>query len=157
VRVHWVLQYPILLVFLAGASGGVYALIAAHLASVVINWKEMEFRWIRLVTLLVFGGTDIGVAIYGRYVQQQTTRTSYAAHIAGALAGFLIGVNALRNLKVKRWENIFGWFMLVIYIILMAFAILFNILNEKHFNDEYSDRCKHAYEYDNAKNQSPNH
>ena len=27
-------------VYLAGASGGVYALIAAHLASLVLNWEE---------------------------------------------------------------------------------------------------------------------
>lgn len=31
--------------YLAGASGGVYALLAAHLASVAINWSEMEFNW----------------------------------------------------------------------------------------------------------------
>ena len=30
-------------VYLAGASGGVYALIAAHLANVIFNWGEMEF------------------------------------------------------------------------------------------------------------------
>ena len=27
-------------VFLAGASGGVYALIAAHLATLILNWRE---------------------------------------------------------------------------------------------------------------------
>ena len=27
-------------VFLAGASGGVYALIAAHLATLILNWQE---------------------------------------------------------------------------------------------------------------------
>jgi len=123
--------------YLAGASGGVYALISAHLASVVIvsihtficlylssikivlfnkNWKQMEFNWIRLIGLLVFGGTDIGVAIYGRYVQNESNRTSYSAHIAGALAGFLIGVNVLRNLKAQRWEVILGWFVFISYI-----------------------------------------
>ena len=27
-------------IFLAGASGGCYALIAAHLATLILNWKE---------------------------------------------------------------------------------------------------------------------
>ena len=34
-------------VYLAGASGGVYALITAHLANVVANWSEMEFAPLR--------------------------------------------------------------------------------------------------------------
>ena len=29
-------------VFLAGASGGVYALMIAHLPTVILNWREMK-------------------------------------------------------------------------------------------------------------------
>jgi hypothetical protein len=104
----------------------------------------MEFNWIRLIGLLVFGGTDIGVAVYGRYVKDDDhhNRTSYSAHIAGALAGFFIGLNVLRNLKARRWEIILGWFVLIIYILLMGFAIIFNIVNEKHYIDETNvKRC----------------
>ena len=54
-------------VYLAGASGGVYALIAAHLANVVSNWKEMEFPALRLLAFLVLTGVDTGVAVYYRY------------------------------------------------------------------------------------------
>ncbi|KFM76449.1 Protein rhomboid, partial [Stegodyphus mimosarum] len=96
-------------VYLAGASGGVYALIAAHLANVIINFKEMTFGWARLVALLVFGGTDIGVAFYSRYVEEDRNKTSYAAHIAGALAGLMIGIVCLRNLRIRKWETILGW------------------------------------------------
>jgi len=129
--------------FLAGASGGVYALISAHLASVVINWGEMEFNWIRLAGLLLFGGTDIGVAIYGRYTDDKENRTSYSAHIAGALAGFLVGINVLRNLRVRRWETILGWVVLVVYILLMGFAIIFNIANKEHYiNPENPLQCR---------------
>ena len=28
--------------YLAGASGGVYALLAAHVPTVILNWKEMR-------------------------------------------------------------------------------------------------------------------
>lgn len=131
--------------FLAGASGGVYALLAAHLASVVINWSEMEFSWLRLISLLAFISTDVGVAIYGRYVKEESSRVSYSAHFFGALVGFLIGVNTLRNLKMRRWEIIIGWVFLVIYGLGMAFAILFNLLNHEYFIDPTNpDRCKMA-------------
>ena len=93
----------------------------------------MEFNWIRLAGLLVFGGTDIGVAIYGRYTNEKENRTSYSAHVAGALAGFLIGINVLHNLKVRRWETILGWFALVLYILLMGFAVIFNVVNKDHY------------------------
>ena len=34
--------------FLAGASGGVYALMLAHLPTLIMNWREMKtfFEWI---------------------------------------------------------------------------------------------------------------
>lgn len=129
--------------YLAGASGGVYALIAAHLANVILNFKEMTFGWIRLICLLIFGGTDIGVALYGRYSENsKETRTSYVAHFAGALAGLLIGVNCLRNLRVHKWENIVGWIMLVLYACLMLFAILWNIFYTDYYNPTSWDYIK---------------
>ncbi|XP_054155347.1 rhomboid-related protein 2-like [Oppia nitens] len=135
--------------YLAGASGGVYALISAHLASVVINWSEMEFNWLRLAGLVLFGGTDIGVAIYGRYTDDTQNRTSYAAHLAGAVAGFLVGINVLRNLRVRRWETILGWFALVIYIMLMGFAIIYNIVNKDHYiNQENTNQCLRSEYHD---------
>ena len=54
-------------VYLAGASGGVYALIAAHLANVIFNWREMEFPALRLLGFLLVTGVDTGVAVYYRY------------------------------------------------------------------------------------------
>ena len=45
--------------YLVGASGGCYALISAHLAIVIINWKEMPFNWVRLLAFLILIGGDI--------------------------------------------------------------------------------------------------
>ena len=53
-------------VFLAGASGGVYALITAHLANVIFNWQEMEFPAVRLLGFILIAGVDTGVAVYYR-------------------------------------------------------------------------------------------
>ena len=118
--------------YLAGASGGVYALIAAHLASVVLNFKEMEYGIIRLAGLLLFAALDIGNAVVSRYSMKQN-RTSYAAHLSGTIAGFLVGILVLRNLRVRRWEVVVGWFAAVIYILLVGAAILVNVVHEDYF------------------------
>lgn len=75
-------------VYLAGASGGVYALISAHAANLIVNWSEMEFNWIRLIFLTILVGTDFGVALYNRYSgADNENNVSYVAHIGGFLAG----------------------------------------------------------------------
>ncbi|GAV06164.1 hypothetical protein RvY_16191 [Ramazzottius varieornatus] len=116
-------------VFLAGASGGVYALIAAHLASIVINWKEMEYNWIRLVFWILLVGSDVGVAVYYRHFYEGTDRPriGYTAHFCGAVCGFLMGVVCLRNLRKAAWERVFWWICLVLTFMLFIFAILWNI------------------------------
>ena len=53
-------------VYLAGASGGVYSLITAHLANIILNWAEMDFNVLRLLTFGLVMATDVGVAIYYR-------------------------------------------------------------------------------------------
>ncbi|RWS28714.1 rhomboid-related protein 2-like protein [Leptotrombidium deliense] len=125
--------------YLAGASGGVYALIAAHVSNVIINWSEMEFNWVRLIALLVFGGTDVGVAVYDRYYGETKNRTSYAAHIAGAVGGLLIGIVILRNLRVRKWERLVGWFAFLFYVILMAFLLIWNVANPNYFPPSIHD------------------
>jgi hypothetical protein len=42
-------------VYLVGASGGVYALLAAHLANVVLNYNQMELGMLRLFGIFVVG------------------------------------------------------------------------------------------------------
>ncbi|KAK8785473.1 hypothetical protein V5799_008163 [Amblyomma americanum] len=121
-------------VFLAGASGGVYALIAGHLATLILNFKEMDFAWIRVIFLAIFGSTDVGVAIYTRYMEEDDeNRVSYAAHIAGAAAGLLLGVPMMRNLVVHRWEVITGRVFLAVFAILVLIAVLFNAFYTEYF------------------------
>ncbi|GLG99127.1 Rhomboid-like protein, partial [Gryllus bimaculatus] len=94
---------------LVGASGGVYALISAHIASIIMNWSEMRFAPLQLVVMFIWIGCDITIAVYKRYVPEASDSVGYVAHLAGALAGLLVGINVLRNLRVKKWENIVWW------------------------------------------------
>ena len=113
-------------VYLAGASGGVYALIAAHLANVIFNWGEMEFPALRLLAFLLLAGVDTGVAIYYRFVAGVDTRVSYVAHLAGAVIGLLLGIVVLRNLREHKWERVLWWFCLILFLLLFLAAIIIN-------------------------------
>lgn len=112
--------------YLAGASGGVYALIAAHLANVVANWAEMEFAALRLLTFLTLAGVDVGVAVYYRYTLEEETKVSYAAHVSGAVVGLLLGIIVLRNLREHRWERVLWWACLLTFLGLLLTSITWN-------------------------------
>lgn len=116
------------LVYLVGGSGGVYALIAAHLANVISNWAEMDFAPLRLFTFLVVAATDIGVAIYYRYYEGAETKVSYVGHIGGATAGLLLGVVVLRNLREESWEKYLWWSCLLLLAFLFTVGIIWNIV-----------------------------
>ncbi|XP_037088916.1 rhomboid-related protein 3-like [Pollicipes pollicipes] len=123
-------------VFLAGASGGVYAILAAHLADLIMNWAEMELAILRLIFLLVLVSTDVGVAVYGRYSGAPESTVSYTAHLAGALAGVLIGNVVLRNLRVHRWERVVWWASLVAFLALVLCAVVVNVAAPDGFYPE---------------------
>lgn len=54
-------------IYLAGASGGVYALITAHIATIILNFHEMEYAIVQLFVFLVFCSTDVGFSIYRHF------------------------------------------------------------------------------------------
>ncbi|KAJ8958531.1 hypothetical protein NQ318_002326 [Aromia moschata] len=121
---------------LAGASGGVYSLVTAHVASIIMNWKEMSFPAIQLLVFVVVAGTDIGTAIYNRYVLDFDEHIGYAAHFAGALAGLLVGINVLRNLSVTKTERVIWWVSIVAFSILMVTCIIWNLAWKSYFPKE---------------------
>ncbi|KAL7732764.1 hypothetical protein ACLKA6_005907 [Drosophila palustris] len=125
-------------VFLVGASGGVYALLAAHLANVVLNYHQMRYGVVRLAFILIFASFDFGFAIYARYagedalpaqVGANSASVSYVAHLAGAVAGLTIGLLVLKNFEQKLHEQLLWWIALGTYMALVVFAVAFNILN----------------------------
>ncbi|GLV38422.1 rhomboid-4 [Carabus blaptoides fortunei] len=122
---------------LAGASGGVYALITAHIASVIINWREMQFALLQLIVFLIITAIDFGTAIYNRYYLDLDEHIGYAAHLAGAIAGLLVGIFALRNLEVNSCEKKLWWVSLVTFLALLATAIIWNIAYPAYFVKQY--------------------
>lgn len=54
-------------VYLVGASGGVYALLAAHLANVLLNYNNMEFGIVRLIGIFVIGKISNKIYVFDSF------------------------------------------------------------------------------------------
>lgn len=119
-------------IFLAGASGGVYALITAHIATILLNWHEMEYAIVQLFVFLVFCSTDLGFSIY-RHFNDPNDRVGYVAHFCGAMAGLLVGIGVLRNLNVRPYEKKLWFCAVTIYTALMLTGIFFHIFYPDYF------------------------
>ena len=155
--------------YIAGASGGCYALIAAHLATMALNWHEDSAvriqkvvhkpltRIIRLIFIITLTLHDIGFAIYVRYFTDGGNRTGFMGHFCGALAGLLVGIFILDNRRVRSWEPIVQWVSIALFILFIGFAIIWNIFGNQwapgffpapdyRLYDDESGNCKH-YEY----------
>ncbi|XP_067014945.2 rhomboid-related protein 2 isoform X2 [Anabrus simplex] len=124
---------------LVGASGGVYALVTAHLASIVMNWSEMRFAPLQFVFFLIVFASTIGKDIYYRYINDEDDRIGYEAHLFGALAGFLLGISVLRNLHVLKWERVLWWASIFVFVGFISAAIAWNAAFLSYFpHPEYS-------------------
>ncbi|ELT92969.1 hypothetical protein CAPTEDRAFT_169308 [Capitella teleta] len=142
---------------LCGASGGCYALIGAHFAIIIMNWREMTHDWmdgvlkfilsapVRLLFWSLFAAADIGLAIYNRYTMGPSA-VGYAAHLGGALAaGVLIGIPVLKNIDRLPWERVLWWVCLVVYLLIMTMGILFNIFYEGYPPTDWRKCCPDSY------------
>lgn len=136
-------------VALVGASGGVYAILGAHIAAIITNWKEMNYRCmdplelednmcggfsrlllsapIRLAIILLLVVPDTAIAIYRRVTEPEEFKVGVSAHMGGFVAGIFMGVLILRNIKSHQWERTLGWSMLAMYLAFVAFCTLFNV------------------------------
>ena len=93
-------------VYLAGASGGVYALITAHLANVIFNWDQMEFAWLRLLTFIIIAGVDIGVAVYYRYVGTYTkVKQRLIQHLCSSCSPLFLGELCCAYRRSSCWSS----------------------------------------------------
>ena len=131
--------------FLAGASGGVYAIASAHLAALLLNWKEDSLilrqrlrnkkvtsptfgKVVRIGRVVVVGGilsVDVVTAISSSLSEEVNT-TSYTAHVSGVAMGILVGVVILKNRRVQFWEQ---WLRVACCLIAGTFILVMIVIN----------------------------
>ena len=68
--------------------------------------------------------------IYRIYVIKQDTNVSYSAHIAGAMAGLLLGVALLENRRVVRWEVKLKKVTVSLYLLFLLAEVLWHEVND---------------------------
>lgn len=66
-----------------------------------------------------------------RLKKRLTLQVSYSAHVAGFIAGLLVGMVALRNLKEHRWEVILKWIGFAVFLLLLLIGIIIHIFFAK--------------------------
>jgi len=85
---------------LVGMSGGCYALLGVHMGNLLMNWKEMRYRWFVLFGLLLLIVLDV--------LQVQLSAgggaIAHSAHFGGYVSGLLMGICVGRNLVLSRTE-----------------------------------------------------
>lgn len=114
--------------YLAGASGGVYSLLAAHLANIMLNYSEMEFGLLKLSAVLIIASADVGFAVWDRLLERDLLpQISYTAHLMGSLAGLTMGLLVLKNFDQKLHKQCAWWIAFVVYAGCTAFAVCWNV------------------------------
>jgi len=86
---------------LVGMSAGCYALMAMHMADLIMNWKQNRYRYPRLFLLLFLIGLDTAAGAMAK----PDDVTGHAAHFGGYLAGLIFGLCFVRNVKVTKCEK----------------------------------------------------
>lgn len=117
-------------IYLLGASGGVYALMAAHLPNVMLNYHSMHFAILRLVGVIFVASADIGFAMYNQSGQSSSLPVSYISHLSGAMAGLTLGIAILRSFDPQRpHAQLTTWIAAGLYAACIVTAILYNIMH----------------------------
>ncbi|KAE8577459.1 hypothetical protein XENTR_v10004576 [Xenopus tropicalis] len=115
-----------------GASAGVYALLSAHLANIVMNWSGMkcQFKLLRTAFALICMSFEFGRAVWLRLYPSAYApcpHPSFVAHLGGVLVGITLGVITLRNYEQRLRDQSLWWVFLAIYVLFVTFAVLWNI------------------------------
>lgn len=93
----------------------------------------MRYAVVQLFIFLLFCATDITSAIFRHLNNELHNQVGYVAHLSGAVAGLLVGIGVLRNLKVRPWERKLWWFAVSLYFLLMLSGISIHIFYKDHF------------------------
>lgn len=89
-------------IFLVGASGGIYGLLAAQTGNLIMNWKEFNIISRSANTSL------LGMSVISDIVVNSINPNpdiSYSTHVGGFITGVLASICFVKNIKVIKWEN----------------------------------------------------
>lgn len=90
----------------------------------------------QMVVILIYCITD-GYYSFNDFYYNGNTSVGYIAHLCGAIAGLLVGIRVLRNIKVLKWERTLWRFAVFLFVILMTAGIVANIFfYDSIFNNE---------------------
>ncbi|KAH7725025.1 Peptidase S54 [Aphelenchoides avenae] len=104
--------------FIGGASGGIFALCAAHFANVTLNWNEMNHPVVHVFLVLCYLSSEI----FGWYKSSSASDTVYTG-MGGLIAGILLGILFLRNVIKEQCEVKVQRGALILYIVFVLMCI----------------------------------
>lgn len=81
---------------------------------------------LQLIPILIYCASD-GYYSYNDYFFRGYKKIGYVAHLCGAVAGLLVGIRVLRNLKVRRWERIVWRCAVLLFCVLIFTGIVANV------------------------------
>ncbi|XP_029706834.1 rhomboid-related protein 3 isoform X2 [Takifugu rubripes] len=115
-----------------GSSGGVYALVSAHLANVVMNWSGMkcQFKLFRMAMALVCMSVEFGRAVWLRFYPPAfppCPNPSFVAHLGGVLVGLTLGVVVLQNYEQRLQQQTLFWIFFCVYTLFVLCAVFWNV------------------------------
>ncbi|XP_021068359.1 rhomboid-related protein 3 [Mus pahari] len=116
-----------------GSSGGVYALVSAHLANIVMLFLKTPSNLCPKGTFLggmVKVSMEFGRAVWLRFhpsAYPPCPHPSFVAHLGGVAVGITLGVVVLRNYEQRLQDQSLWWIFVTIYTIFVLFAVFWNI------------------------------
>ncbi|ESP04973.1 hypothetical protein LOTGIDRAFT_230028 [Lottia gigantea] len=127
-------------VVMLGGSGGIYAIMTAHLLSFIFNWSELKKDStgssamkclcnlpLRIILIILIAAVDIGLAVYRRFYLDDPYKVGLCAHGGGILAGFFLAKPFLRDIQRYPWQQNSGWMACFMFFALVGGAVVFNV------------------------------
>jgi membrane associated rhomboid family serine protease len=85
-----------------------------------------------IVQVFIFSEYCIITIITGM-TSYEDVSVSHAAHFAGGLAGLLVGILVLINVKKLAWETKLWWLVAIVLSILITACLSFHIFSSNYF------------------------
>lgn len=128
---------------LAGAAGGAYAVVIAHVVALITNYTELDSKknvekrakhwWgrplFRLVLIFVVLLVQIALAVFRRFNPGYPAfKVGIAAHGGGIVAGVLLGRPFMTDNLRYPWQQNAGWLDMFILLAFFGVCVVVNIV-----------------------------